>query len=47
MAVIVVTRLRLKDHSYLDDFFTAAVALLEQAQGSPGILSAAVKKSSR
>lgn len=26
MAVIVVTRLRLKDHSYLDDFFTAAVA---------------------
>ena len=40
MAVIVVTRLRLKDHSYLDDFFTAAVALLEQAQGSPGILSA-------
>ena len=41
MAVIVVTRLRLKDHSYLDDFFTAAVALLEQAQGSPGILSVA------
>jgi hypothetical protein len=26
MAVIVVTRLRLKDHSYLDDVFTAAVA---------------------
>lgn len=40
MAVIVVTRLRLKDHSFLDDFFTAAVALLEQAQGSPGILGA-------
>ncbi len=28
MAVIVVTRLRLKDHSCLDDFFTAAVAFL-------------------
>ena len=26
MAVIVVTRLPLKDHSYLDDFLTAAVA---------------------
>jgi hypothetical protein len=40
MPVIVVTRLRLKDQSYLNDFFTAAVALLEQAKGSAGILGA-------
>ncbi len=40
MAVIVVTRLRLRDHGFLDDFFTAAVALLQQAQGSEGILGA-------
>jgi heme-degrading monooxygenase HmoA len=38
VAVIVVTRLRLKDHSYLDDFFAAAVALVEQAKSSRGIL---------
>ena len=38
MPVIVVTRLRLRDHSLLDDFFASAVALLEQAKGSPGIL---------
>ena len=41
-AVVVVTRLRLKDQSYLNDFFTAAVALLEQAKNSPGILGADV-----
>ena len=40
MAVIVVTRLRLKDHDCLDDFFAAAVALLEQANKSAGILGA-------
>jgi heme-degrading monooxygenase HmoA len=42
MAIIVVTRLRLRDHSFLDEFFTAAVALLEQAQKSPGILGSDV-----
>jgi hypothetical protein len=38
MAVIVVTRLRLADHAMLDDFFEAAVALLEQANASPGVV---------
>jgi heme-degrading monooxygenase HmoA len=38
MPVIVVTRLRLRDHALLDDFFTAAVALLEQAKNSTGNL---------
>jgi heme-degrading monooxygenase HmoA len=42
MAVIVVTRLRLRDHAYLDEFFAAAVALLEQANNSPGVLGADV-----
>ena len=32
MAVIVVTRLRLKDAALLDDFFTDALAAIEQAQ---------------
>jgi hypothetical protein len=36
MPVIVVTRLRLKDPALLDDFFTAAVASLEQAKASEG-----------
>jgi hypothetical protein len=40
MAVIVVTRLRLKDASLLDDFFTDAVAAIEQAQKSQGNLGA-------
>jgi hypothetical protein len=31
MPVIVVTRLRLKDPALLDEFFTAAVAAIEQA----------------
>jgi heme-degrading monooxygenase HmoA len=42
MAVIVVTRLRLRDHAYLDEFFAAAVALLDQANSSAGVLGADV-----
>jgi len=38
MTIIVVTRLRLKDPALLDDFFTDAVAALEQAQKSDGNL---------
>ena len=38
MAVIVVTRLRLRDPALLDEFFTDAVAALEQAQKSEGNL---------
>jgi heme-degrading monooxygenase HmoA len=38
--VIVVTRLRLRDPAFLDDFFAAGVALLEQATGSDGNLGA-------
>ena len=40
MAVIVVTRLRLKDPGMLNDFFNGAAASLEQAQKSPGNLGA-------
>jgi hypothetical protein len=40
MAVIVVTRLRLKDPALLDEFFTDAVAAIEQAQKSEGNLGA-------
>ena len=40
MAVIVVTRLRLRDPALLDEFFTAAVAAIEQAQKSAGNLGA-------
>jgi hypothetical protein len=40
MPVIVVTRLRLKDPALLDEFFTAAVAAIEQAQKSTGNLGA-------
>jgi hypothetical protein len=36
MPVIVVTRLRLKDPAFLDEFFTAAVAVAEQANKSDG-----------
>jgi heme-degrading monooxygenase HmoA len=39
MAVVVVTRLRLANKDVLNDFFTAAVALVEQAKGSAGILN--------
>ena len=42
MAVIVVTRLRLRDPALLDEFFTAAVAALEQAKGSAGSLGSDV-----
>jgi hypothetical protein len=42
MAVIVVTRLRLRDPALLDEFFTAAVASLEQAKKSDGSLGADV-----
>ena len=40
MPTIVVTRLRLRDPAYLDDFFAAAVAVLEQAKNSDGNLGA-------
>jgi hypothetical protein len=40
MAVIVVTRLRLKDPALLDDFFTDALAAIEQAKKSDGNLGA-------
>ena len=40
MAVIVVTRLRLKDPGLLDEFFVDAVAAIEQAQKSDGNLGA-------
>jgi hypothetical protein len=42
LAVIVVTRLRLRDPALLDEFFTAAVATLEQARGSAGSLGSDV-----
>jgi hypothetical protein len=40
MAVIVVTRLRLRDPALFDEFFAAAVAVTEQAQNSDGNLGA-------
>jgi quinol monooxygenase YgiN len=40
MPVIVVTRLRLKDPGLLNEFFTDAVAAIEQAQKSAGNLGA-------
>jgi len=40
MPVIVVTRLRLKDPALLNEFFTDAVAAIEQAQKSAGNLGA-------
>jgi quinol monooxygenase YgiN len=40
MSIVVVTRLRLRDHGLLDDFFGVAVALLEQAKAADGILGA-------
>ncbi len=42
MPVIVVTRLRLKDPAFFDEFFTSAVAVVEQAQNSDGCLGADV-----
>lgn len=40
MPVIVVTRLRLKNAALLDEFFTDAVAAIEQAQKAEGNLGA-------
>ena len=40
MPIIVVTRLRLRDPALLDEFFTDAVAAIEQAQKSAGNLGA-------
>ena len=42
MAVVVVTRLRLRDPAFFDEFFASAVAVVEQAQGSDGNLGADV-----
>jgi len=42
MPVIVVTRLRLKDHAFFDEFFASAVAVMEQAQSGEGNLGADV-----
>src|SRR5215469_6665024 len=42
MPVIVVTRLRLRDPAFFDDFFAHAVAVTEQAQKSQGNLHADV-----
>jgi hypothetical protein len=38
MPIIVVARLRLRDHSLLDEFFTHAAAVIEQAQKTEGNL---------
>jgi hypothetical protein len=40
MAVVVITRLRLRDASLLDDFFAAASGALEEAQRTKGNLAA-------
>jgi len=42
MPIVVVTRLRLRDPELLDEFFTAAVTVLEQAKNSTGNLGADV-----
>ena len=42
MPVIVVTRLRLRDPAFFDEFFASAVAVVEQAHGTGGNLSADV-----
>jgi hypothetical protein len=42
MPVIVVTRLRLRDPAFFDDFFASAVAVAEQAKNSEGNLGADV-----
>ena len=42
MPVIVITRLRLKDPAFFDEFFASAVAVVEQAQGTEGNLAADV-----
>lgn len=42
MPIVVVTRLRLRDPAFFDEFFTNAVAATEQAQNSEGNLGADV-----
>src|SRR5499425_587392 len=42
MPIAVVTRLRLRDPALLDEFFTAAVTVLEQAKNSDGNLGSDV-----
>src|SRR5215472_6257946 len=42
MPVIVVTRLRLKDPAFFDEFFASAIAVTEQAQNAKGNLGADV-----
>jgi hypothetical protein len=42
MPVIVITRLRLKDPAFFDEFFVGAVAAVEQAQSTAGNLGADV-----
>ena len=42
MPVIVVTRLRLRDPAVFDEFFAAAVAVVEQAKNSKGNIAADV-----
>ena len=42
MPVIVITRLRLRDPAFFDEFFANAVAVVEQAQATEGNLSADV-----
>lgn len=42
MPVIVITRLRLKDPAFFNEFFASAVAVVEQAQRSDGNLGAEV-----
>ena len=42
MPVIVITRLRLRDPAFFDEFFASAVAVVEQAQGTDGNLAADV-----
>jgi hypothetical protein len=40
MSVVAVTRLRLRDPGLIDEFLQSALALLDQAQGSQGMLGA-------
>ncbi len=42
MPLIVVTRLRLRDPAFFEEFFASAVAVVEQAQGTKGNLAADV-----
>lgn len=42
MALIVVTRLRLRDAQFFDEFFAAAVAVVEQATSADGNFAAEV-----